>query len=269
MKKFKKLNIGSVKINLKKQTITPLSDKADEAFIKALKGELLGKDVRYTYEKGVTTLYADGVWIMRADKKEGMTHLNLPTTKVLENGFLSTDSELKCLFASELQYIGKYVLSLNDCIEHQHLPKVRFIDNGFLMNNHQLKTFLAPLVRYIGHYSLREAAVQRFVSPLLEYAGRDVLLRATKTDLVSTPTLFAAQRGFLAVNQRLTRFYAPNFYPERYGAVLSREDEAFLLHPDKEKLMNERGNLKRILKKETFFERSLLKAKNYFINTRF
>ncbi len=268
MKKFKKLRIADFEINAKKRVIRPLLADTDTVFTKVLEEELKDKDLKYRYQKGVTYLYADNNLIIRADKKKGMTYLCLPDTKKLPTDFLTKNNTVEYFLAPNVRHIGMYVLSCNNKIKHLHLPKVRFIDKAFMLDNHVLETILTPVVRYIGHYSFRETKAKQFIAPLLEYVGRDVFIRANLMQLISAPALWAAERGFVAVNNRMTRFYAPKFYPEYYGSHLTDEDKAFYLHPKRNVLLKNKANIQKICKKETFLERLLLNFQNRLVNFR-
>ncbi len=233
----------------------------DDSFAQVLQKEVEGKILQVKkISKLEKALLADGVQILRT-KESQLTHLYLPTTRVLPNRFLNRNETLETFFAPHLRVMGNRSFERNREIKYLYLPRLQNIGDYFLMYNNKLKYLNIPMVKEIGHMSMREVQLERMIAPCLTFIAGDVFIRARNMEIFSAPNLIKINRGVLDSNDMLKRFYAPKWdvsFPffRDCGLGIERSENCFLLtHPKRKKLIDNRANLNRMLKKISFFER--------------
>ncbi len=238
-------------------------DSQGDSFAQVLQKEIEGKTLQVKkISKTERALLANGVEILRT-KESQLTRLYLPTTEVLPKRFLYRNETLETFFAPHLRYMGSHSFENNKEIKYLYLPRLQNIGDYFLMYNDKLKYLNIPLVKEIGHWAMREVPLERLIAPCLTYIASDVFIRAREMESFSAPNLVRISRGVLDANDMLKRFYAPKWdtsFPFFRDCDLSvvRSENCFLLtHHKRQKLIDNRANLKQMLKKISFFERAV------------
>lgn len=278
--KDKEMLVDCFLFDLKEKRITDLSQMHPNSFVAVLTEELKNKTLQVKrIDKQRRALFADGVKIL--ETKEGaLTFLYLPTTKQLPGGmfndellsysenvaFLMYNETLEHFFAPNLITINSHVMENNHAIKSLYLPKVQLIGDNFLMHNHRLKYLNIPMIKSIGRWALRECEIKTFIAPFLKIVEKDVFIRARELQCFSAPELKRVSSGVLAANTRLTRCYTPKLKvskPYFQPALYSMDEDIKYLqsHPCRKKIISNQANLKRMLKKERFWERWMLWVK--------
>ena len=259
--KGQEIIIDNYIFNIKNRTFTKIIDEFPTGtLVNLLQDEFKGKSLQFSssQKRGCKCLLADGTKLIET-RGGTLIYLNLPNAREIATNFIKFERDLKYFYAPKVQHIGDNFLSFNHGIKTLHLPCLQTVGNGFLMHASELIHFSAPLLKQAGCSFLSHANLKTVLLQSLQTVGEDALIQATNVEKFSAPNLMFADVGLLLCNIGLKKFYAPKL--DKLPSSWYGNNFHLYYHPHHVKILSERKDVKKFLKKASFFER--LKEKIY------
>ena len=173
---------------------------------------LSNKKIQIQVEGTDRLVYADNQMVIRTDKNNVITELNLPNVPEIKNDFLMHNNKLSVLRLPDAVRLGHGFLTGNQSLCVADLPKVETIGDWFLMGNEHLAKINAPAVIKVGNHFLHSnRGLTDVYFPRAVYIG-DGFLPYNKwiKKLVLSDKIRRIGDNFMPSNQRLSELNLPN-----------------------------------------------------------